>query len=62
MEYICKSETTSGVIRVIVPDLTTEEKKSRMKNFYDVCNRLFTEEDDVFYKLGECKKLGMKAI
>lgn len=49
-------DNRTRVIRPLVP------KREDLKNFYDVCNRLFTEEDEVFYEIGECKKLGMKAI
>lgn len=51
--------TLNNRVRVIRP---LEPRKEDLENFYDVCNRLFTEEDGVFYEIGECKKLGMKAI
>lgn len=51
-EYKLNSLTT-----FLIPTLDVEEERKRLKNFYDVCNKLFKDKPEYFYTSEEVKKL-----
>lgn len=51
-----------GGVEVIVKRPLIPSREA-LKSLYDTCNRLFEGNEEVFYKIGECKaNKNMKAI
>lgn len=42
---------------ILIPTLDENEERKRLKNFYDVCNKLFKDKPEYFYTSEEVKKL-----